>query len=984
MIVTNRLFNSGEHPHFKLYLFDGETSFGPLNMLWQDFFISKPLNPNEIERTIRKLKEIGIIQGEAAERDFRWNNVKKYSSKSQVIHLKGNYEGLFKQHELYFFRRQKPTDISRLTDNLLTKEVGNGKGIEILELQRKCNEKLREIHEKVRAPAIVEGHRIDFMGEALGKIFQGEDLKTAVRGKRKENRATITKAFSLAEECADTFPEIRRLQTEIDAKLPSGSWTEIDFKKCRLQIFVEERHFQKRTGGFLEERLRGWVENGKLCASDIELGKYDTPNPEIYLDSYVWENDGKFDGIVFGIYDIGQDFIDTEDGRIKYVLCANQTELRRQIALFRFEKSFLLDAGHNLAGFDAQKRLNPQREKSKKKAKTKDEKEKIIPGDGLFLVGSDNTELRYHSKKRGLEFITRNGGITLDSLIIGRHFFLELFPDMKLETMVAFFNHFNESFQFEFEKSLGSYTEIELMREDWEKGDIEKGKKLVEYCYYDTKAHYMLQKKGLLWPIYYIAEALDCDLFSAANKSPKDLAKLFWDIQQFNETNVSGLWSMKEDKEFKKIAKDKNAFVNIIADTNVFDKYEIRTCQKRIVDYVLDKSGISYRKARGFCKDVSAFYVPAFAQGLSFVLRRFKGLRKLYERAQTADTLHKVMYYTVLDAVASVILIDAKRTKCRVKDDKFDDKIFWAKYKINPDEFLTKFEANLTGMFNGLEGNIVSCTGDVVFVDGLSEEKRRDFEKKGAVYLGQADIIRLKHIYKNQKNLDKAVDNDESLIMNFDGLLSSTGLRMPSKKVRFDKDPESGDLTGLEIKIVYDFVQEYFMSGPEKALRLLDRYCKAVRENKWENKLDYLRTYVCNKPTIYDYADQDREKVEIMKFFGCENYGDRVTFAIGSSDGVENDYLRFNPDSRQEFIQNFVPRFSHYANKIFGGRAVEKGRFLVGAGESERFETKLYRIFTSLFYPNHKEDEHYEQKEDAFDRIKCGIGSEDDIRILLN
>ncbi|MBD3259998.1 hypothetical protein GF371_05230, partial [Candidatus Woesearchaeota archaeon] len=567
MIVTNRLFNSGEHPHFKLYLFDGEKSFGPLNMLWQDFFISKPLNSSELGRIILKLVDIGIIEKEKVQ-EFRRDNVKKYSSKKWVIHLKGDYDGLFKQHELHFFKKQKPTEISRLTDNLSTKEVGNGKGIEILELQRRCNERLRELHETVRAPAIVEGHRADFIEQALEKIFQGEELENAVKRKR-ESRATIERIFSLAEDCAGLIPEIRGLQEDIDSKLPPGSWTGFDFKRCRLEMFVEERHFQKRTGGYLEDRIRGWIENGKLCASDIELGKYDTPNPEIYLDSYVWEKDGKFDGIVFGIYDIGQDYIDTEDGRIKYVLCADQTELRRNIAFFRFEKSFLLDGGHNLAGFDAQKRLNPQREKSKKKAKTKDQKQKSIPGDGLFLVGPDNTELRYHSGKRGLEFITRNGGITLDSLVIGRHFFLELFPDMKLETMVAFFNHFNESFQFEFEKSLGSYTEIELMREDWEKGDIEKGKKLVEYCYYDTKAHYMLQKKGLLWPVYYIADAIGCDLFSAANNSPKDLAKFFWDMQQFDETNSPGFWSMKKGDKFKKVAKDKSEFVNILADTNI-------------------------------------------------------------------------------------------------------------------------------------------------------------------------------------------------------------------------------------------------------------------------------------------------------------------------------------------------------------------------------------------------------------------------------
>ena len=811
LITDVDVIRKDKSSYLRTYLTDLEKTLGPLCIRWHDYHISEPLSPEDAEDVLWVLQSRGIH-----------SEVRSYSRKKQVVHARGDLDVPSDLEEI--FRRQTPSDMIRLSFSSPRQCLELAPDIvRFLDLQREAHFMLRNLHE-----------------DALDSGNYKRNLKDGLS--------------SLGPLVADADRLLKDVDPRNYACLSKDNLTLLGF----LGSAKGTRKVESRM--LTHEDLDGLIFQGRLALTDIELGDYDTVDPFIYLDTFVHFDEGSTTGKVFSLYPIGSETLDTEDGPVPFVCSPEQDSLRREIARYRFEKDFIFIGGHNIAGFDEQKCLNPRRKKQKGR----------LGGDGIFRVSVDNTEPRYHADSGGLEILRLNGAFLIDTYRIARNYFNDLMPDTKLETVMQWFNAYVDGF-YDFEKSYRSYSDVEHDRRGWADGDHGKGIKLSRYCYYDSKAPLFLVKE--LAPVLLdLAEKSGSDLFRASFNSPEKLAENFWDRKAFASMNRVPYRRQKERKDSRgrrKYLPADDTLVEIISDTDVASKWSMLKHKKRLVERYASR----WSTAR---KGLFMSYLPLFEDLIAA------------DKTRHNNPLLDMMYMKFDESKAIDPIVDAKA----VHRGDMPDVIFFARYGLRSREFLSSLEERLVDRLSSLPP-LAACTGNLVFTE----------EPFGGIDLGRADLIRIYDTYRTR------IKPPVAFIYDVEGRISKSGISVPSRKKREDFDPLQGGMTYLEIKFVYDFLETYFTGGIRDAINLMDYYSKGIMDF---DPYDYLIT--STRLREY-YQDQNTFRHLVFEEFDVK-VKESITYAVGSLGG--EDYVCCM-DDKVYFRDSFRPMESFYRNLVFGG-----------------------------------------------------------------
>lgn len=885
--------------YLAFYLTDMLQSFGPLCTRWHDYYISKALSADELERLQDGLAEHGIE-----------GRTRPYSLKKKVLHVRGDAKSTLPRSLMSYFYRQTPSDIIRWTYSFPDQCLEISANIEeTLKLQKHAHRILRDIHEE---------------GFSLRYEPTRRKLNSFIREQANDRLSGIVKKCNQLLKAED--PDNQARLDEVNLRLDILLHTEPGAPPKGVS--------SRRNALLTRDSIEELFSSGKVGLTDTEFGEYKTDNPYVYLDTLVHMSGNKTTGAIFSLYSIGKETLETEDGAIPFIFDPDKDRLRQRIAKYRFDSDFLVIAGHNVSGFDEQKCVNPLRESKKGREK----------GDGVFLVNCDNTEPYRVSDRGGLELMSLRSAILLDTLRIARNHFQELLPDMKLETIMTWFNRLHPGFTYEFQKLYKSYTDLEDDRLDWENGDISKGIRISEYGYLDSKAPLLLVRE-LMLPIVEIARATSSTVFNASVLSPVELSERLWDRIDYSKTNHPISKAHRENSAYPK----QESFRQKLSSTPMLSKYNIKETKLRMISDIIARSGVEVDNSPS--DRCSAYYLPAITQGLGF-LRLLNEARENFTDSDSPMT--SIIQYNITEAIGAGMLVDIRRTA----EGDLNPRVFYAKYGMDPDDAAARFEESLASMFGNLKSSTIrGFTGNYIFLEGDPDDSM--------LYLGEAKTLPI-------------VDTKREfppLIFSLEGLLSSSGIKIPSEKDRTDHDPFSKGKAFLEIMFVYDFIKAYFQDGRENSLKLLDDYSKRLASGDF-HPYDFLRT-IRRKKEFYE--NPGLKNVRLLQAFDVP-VGGSLTYAVGSCGKEGHDFIQVGLDreGRNAFRESYQPLCSHYQNLVFGGFRLAPGEASVDT--SVQFQrTTLYRIAESAFM----QGKPTEPKTKAYHNLKVGCADESDLEALL-
>lgn len=920
MIITDYGYSSrgnGEnHVRYYFYDLDRRQSLGPVGFLWRDFFISRSnLNSRETDDIRDLMQEHGLdkVSLEAIP-----DTQHKF-----VVHLRGVNEKQLKRLNLKDkFVKQSPSEMTQIRWDFTRTQV---RGLEeVLAKQKQVHRLFRELHDDVRFPMRMDGEPTRKITTAVKKTGQ--------------------------------FQRITELHQEIEQELKGldpANRTSLNIRKGQLLILLNSsKGIRREIDDQLPEKILEMMLGDRgFVVDDIELGDYPIPGQEkIYLDWYCWKENRRFAGQGFGYSPIE----DPEfEKAVSYDSSAqDQHWVRRNSARFFFDFDPLGQGGHNNLSFDNQKRLNPHRkaEVAQKRAK----------GDSVFLCRPDNSELVY-SRDKAISEIIKGPGIVTDTFRFCSIHFAELFPNTKLETIIEFFKHFVPDFEFTFKKSLQSYLLIEEKRKRWEQGDPADGQDITEYGYWDVVAH-LVANLEMLPMIVNIADCTGTDIFSAGIYYPKNYGQRFWNEHYFNERKKTKFWQFAYDNSYGSFNND--SIAELAASTNIWSskKNKIRDAKKRVTEKVLADMGISINRRKGLHENVSVFHIPSFALGMEWYFRyfrdeKFRRLCRLYDDMTDAKSpLEAMAYGNVLDGIAHVPLFEAKQVL------RGDQKPFFFErdYRFPVRKMMQNFQKALEKRLEVLKGkNLVAYTGDLLLIEDLEEEEIQEI-KRNLAYFGQADAVHVKEMAKRRAPGDR----DEVLVMDFAGLMSSRGMKMPTEKTVLNAG--YGDRKSVaETRTLFNFVKQVF----EDRRKGLEYLAEVGRELRDYDPLDFVCTQKLRKD-IDEYVWKDGrpqlKRLRILNALGAKEKDESRSYAVGRMDeDAEDNFVEFRLEEKEYFQENFRPRVGYYQRLLFGEGS------------------PIFRIASSLFFPDTEDHGSYEAKRQAYDNIISGNMGMFDIDILL-
>ena len=812
--------------------------FGPLMIKHRDFFYSRMMGSEEALAKFDELNNAGINEEDIT--------LKQINDTRFVLNIRGDYSGILKTNQIKDVLKIPDTEFLRLVTRPLSEEYH---GFEKeLALQKMANNLLRDVHDNNK-----------------DNTNQIEKIKVDLEGMVKEH----------------------------------DSENRVIIDRSRMLVLLNSSTGLKRSKKYQldKETIDNILNNGGLVLTDIEVAKYETPKPEIYLDTLVWKQDGEFKSFISGL-PIAAEFFDSDIGQIPYHSTNDQHEIRKVIARYRRNKEFLFICGHNSIGYDERMCLQPERDKHKGR---------LIKGDGVFLITPDNQETRYHTDSRGREIFEAPGLWYIDTNLICDKYFSELFTDSSLETMMSFFGHFSPDFNYKFEKGF-TYQEINEIWKEWTAGDTEKGLDLVKYCFDDTKFPYYLNEK-LLGPVINIARIIGTDPFRAGYLPDSTLAKIFWDRNHFEKTFTLRYSPIKKDDRYKQ----EEDFEDLLSSTNLYEEYDIKKQKKKLVEFV--KKDLEYTE--GIETDCDVFYCPAISKGLEFILGENEEIKELCELAANSEPLIALMYSKVIEKLATMPLVDAKSVKLQ----DLHGFAFEKRYGVDYDTFTNNFYRNLRNLLSLIEPeDVVSLTGDFIYLRNSDNRKLNELKKKGYIHFGRCDLLRLK---KGQ-------------IMNFNGLISSTGIKIPSKRFMNKIDPGDKRDYYVENHMIYEFINSVFESE-EIALQSLIKNCNKLANNEFP-AMWYVKKESLTKDAE-EYANQESASIRIMKHFGRSRKGQDLRHAVGTYKELYKNFIKFDMNEKEEFERKFFPKTDFYQAQIF------------------RKNGKLDRLVRAIFVDNKKKEE---------------------------
>lgn len=538
---------------------------------------------------------------------------------------------------------------------------------------------------------------------------------------------------------------------------------------------------------------------------------------------------------------------------------------------------------------------------------------------GIFLIGSDNAGPQNLAFRRGI--IDSHGrqasadAIDLDTTWMARAYLLAFLNDAKLETLAAFCDRFM-GLQLGFAK-LHTYQEQAELVEKALAGDREAATKLAKYNYEDAIVSYLIGKRFL--PILFnIADACQVTYFDALNESPKNVALFYTD-----RVEMSALHRPRNRRVYTEF--DDAAHMGAIVDRHV--PWTVR---------------------KGSAKDVLVAYYP-FANNLEAVLQQDPAKQKILELSRNAkNPVEAYMYNLVLEGWVGEILCDLERAQERPDF----NAVLRGKYKGHDQKTIhnTLHENVKNSASKAFAGTtVLNRYRNIFFLQGISEEEAA---RRGFVPFGTADVI----------SVDKG-----RVIHKLRGEILSSGIDIPSKKKRIEEPGKNAECA-LEVKVVRDFVEEYF-ENPARAFECVYDYARAFAEKKVPVEDLLMRVVKHEEPKNMSPEQQRTRRGRIIRSFDAEIGESIVYMLVPHPTSNDEFFVRYDP-AEKGFGISFEPAWEAYRDEIFGVKEVIK-ELEDGTVRKEKKYSTLYEICKALLIGDDKS----RKRRQALQSLLSGNGS---------
>ncbi len=672
--------------------------------------------------------------------------------------------------------------------------------------------------------------------------------------------------------CAD-FSGLDSAVSSLEAKCSAGrNWQESGSESLNMPVYVKEPLKPRQAlAPELAEARKTLL--GSAAVFDFEMMHWWTSNPVIFSVSLVSDSLGD---VIYGLFPSDNDAVTAMGRTSKYVQVGSETELLARTALYL--RNACLRITQNGLGYDYGVADTVR---------------------GRFLIGSDNSPPLPVALYRGrLDEHGRNcsrDAVDFDMAWFGRAYLKWLVSDCTLESLAELCDiYFGTKIGFQ---KIISYDEQAMLVEKASAGDRNAMGKLNLYNHCDSVTEHCAGMNFVRIPIG-IAEALDIEYFDAFHRTPKDVALLAGNVQNWKALSQPRN-TMKYVEWFEEQDRKGNYFLKERLDS------------------------LPFEFSRGSVDDVLVAYFPLWNWLGSFVPKDFGRLAEIALNA--SNPLEAFAYYQVLDRFVHEILADIALGT--------PDSVFLGKYG-NHRQTIVNAQNDIGDLlkkaFSG--ASIVNRYHNLYFVTGLDVNSAW---KRGLVPLGVSS---------------KAINVAEGDIVHcMNGVVLSTGISIPSRKRRA-QEPGRNSKCALGIMAVRDFVEAYFKNGLDAALS----FARSLAKNIDKLPPEYFAFRVSLNESLEDMGveQQQRRKALISEKFWLKP-GESIIVGMSCKDGV-GDFEQYDPAAKS-YLHGFVPDFEAYLNENFGRvhKTNEKG-------DRTTRESMLYKICKALVIPGRSPKKHAE------------------------
>ncbi|MEM4240384.1 MAG: hypothetical protein QXM31_02655 [Candidatus Woesearchaeota archaeon] len=727
---------------------------------------------------------------------------------------------------------------------------------EILKLQRKVHDSLGALWAEKIVPLIVQGARLD----DCVRWLRERDFKAVLRYSR-DRKGLLEK---LASGFSADFSQLDSALSALESKCVSErAFAESGNDSLNTPIYLNDvlkpRHAFASESAEVRKSLLG-----SAAVFDFEMMHWWTDNPTIFSVSLVSDSLGD---VIYGLFPSDNDSVSAMGRTSKYVCVGSEAELLALTASY-LRKSGLRITQNGL-GYDYGVADR-------------------IPG--RFLIGCDNSPPLSVAFRRGL--LDEHGrkasrdAVDFDMAWFGRAYLRWLVSDCTLESLAGLGDiYFGTNVGFQ---KIISYDEQADLVEKASAGDKGAMGRLNLYNHCDSVAEHTAGMKFVTIPMG-IAESLGITYFDAFHETPKNIALIAGDRQNWNVLNLP-----RDSRNYREWFADQ---------------------QKRgffVLKDMLDSLHWDFK--RGNVEDVLVAYYPLWAHARKFVSHRAGKLEDL--ALNSGNPLEAFAYYQVLDGFVHELIADTRIGT--------PDSVFLGKYGAHKSEVL----AAQNGLKELLEKAFSGCTvvnryHNLFFVRGIGVSEAW---KRGLVPLGVSS---------------KAINVDRGEIVHcMNNVVLSTGISIPSRKRRA-QHPGSNSKCALGIMAVRDFVEKYFSEGLDSALSFAHDLAAGIRDLPPE--LLAFRVSL-NEPLEDMGVEQQQQRRALV----AEKYwlkpGESIIVGMSKKDGV-GDFEQYDPAARA-YMHDFVPDYDAYLDENFG-----RVRKTNDDGKTSKRESTLFRICKALVIP---------------------------------
>lgn len=266
-------------------------------------------------------------------------------------------------------------------------------------------------------------------------------------------------------------------------------------------------------------------------------------------------------------------------------------------------------------------------------------------------------------------------------------FYIPFLPDKRAETVCNFFDA-------PYEKLIKDYRTLGFKIWKGECGDKKAAAEVLAYATGDVIASLelgqTLKRIGLI-----LSRAFETSLESVCAVSPKMLGKNFWDKRTYEQTNTFNF--SKASLDFRK-----------------YDALKVK----------LNALKLPEKFTKGVINDreIYAIYFNPIPEVFT-VLKSDETASELIKASEDAKGPEKFIYLRAIDALGEFPMYDLKK----VLMGQLDRTVFFAKYKINPEEANSRFNKVIESTLNFLRENnaeILNYTDDLLLISGKNLESK--------------------------------------------------------------------------------------------------------------------------------------------------------------------------------------------------------------------------------------------------------------------